>query len=224
MRLFAILRERAGSSSIEVELPDQATVADAFKALSERPPLEGILDRLTVRMAVNREYATMDTKLASGDELALIPPVSGGDPGADAGREPAIHVRVTSEPLSAEALSAAVAVPGAGAIVTFQGVPRDVAALEYEVYAEMAEERLRAILRACLEHHGARAAAAEHRVGVVPAGEPSVIVAVSAAHRAEAFAASLEAIDEIKAQAPIWKRELVEDGSQRHSAASGRNA
>jgi len=204
VRLFAILRERAGRDSIEVDLAEGATVADAIRELSELPALAEVLDRLSVAIAVNREYATMDTCLLARDELALIPPVSGG---VD------IHVRVTEEPLSLEALTRAVTRPGAGAIVAFQGMPRSVVQLDYEAYREMAEERITAILSDCTEHHGLQAAAAEHRVGKVELSEPSVIVAVSAAHRAEAFAAAREAIDRIKAEAPIWKREVDADGT-----------
>jgi molybdopterin synthase catalytic subunit/molybdopterin converting factor small subunit len=206
VRLFAILRERAGSESIEVDLAEGATVADALRALSELPALAGVLDRLPVAMAVNREYATTDTRLVAQDELALIPPISGG---VD------IHVRVTEEPLSLEALSRGVARPGAGAIVTFQGMPRDVGQLDYEAYREMAEERMTAILSDCLERYDLQAAAAEHRVGRVQLSESSVIVAVSAAHRSAAFAAASEAIDRIKAEVPIWKRELEPDGTMR---------
>ena len=206
VRLFAILRERAGSESIEVDLAEGATVADAIRALSELPALAGVLDRLPVAMAVNREYARTDTRLVAQDELALIPPISGG---VD------IHVRVTEEPLSLQALTRAVTRPGAGAIVTFQGMPRNVSRLDYESYREMAEERMTAILSDCLERHDLQAAAAEHRVGAVQLSEPSVIVAVSAAHRSEAFAAASEAIDRIKAEAPIWKHEIEPDGTVR---------
>ena len=104
--------------------------------------------------------------------------------------------------------------PRAGAVVTFQGVTRDVERLEYEAYAEMAEPRIEAILREAIERHGLCAAAAEHRVGTVPLSEPSVLVAVSAPHRGEAFAAAREVIDRIKAEAPIWKKE-IEGGEER---------
>ena len=204
VRLFAILRERAGRDRVELELARGATVADAIRALSELEPLRGLLGRLPVRLAVNRDYATHDTVLEPGDELALIPPVSGGAP---AGGTPAPHVRVSEEPLSLQAVSEAVADDGSGAIVVFAGVTRDVQRLDYEAYAEMAVERIAAILRDCIESHGLRAAAAEHRIGSVPLGEPSVVVAVSAAHRGEAFAGAREAIDRLKAEAPIWKRE-----------------
>jgi molybdopterin converting factor subunit 1 len=211
VRLFAVLRERAGRDSVELALADGATVADALEALRVEAGLDELLARLPVRMAVNRDYASLETKLAQGDELALVPPVSGG-------AHRAAHARVTEEPLSVEAVSAAVRRPAAGAVVVFQGTTRDVARLEYEAYREMAEERIAAILDECVERHGLEAAAAEHRVGRVPLGEASVIVAVSAAHRAEAFAGAREAIDRIKAEAPIWKREVedTEAGERRH--------
>ena len=98
--------------------------------------------------------------------------------------------------------------PGAGAVVTFEGTVRDVEFLDYEAYREMAEEQMALILAECIERHGLEAAAAEHRVGRVALGEPGVVVAAAAAHREEAFAGAREIIDRIKAQAPIWKREL----------------
>jgi molybdopterin synthase catalytic subunit len=207
VRLFAILRERAGSDSVEIDLPEGATVGDALERLAAAPGLAGLIDRRSVRMAVNLEYASTATTISAGDELALIPPISGGAP------RPRTHASVTAEPLSAERLSAWVGDPGAGAIVTFQGVTREVASLDYEAYREMAEERIAAILVDCVERHGLLAAAAEHRVGRVSRGEPGVVVAVAAAHREEAFAGAREAIDRIKAEAPIWKRELDPAGA-----------
>jgi MoaE-MoaD fusion protein len=194
VRLFAQLRERAGSSELSIELPDRARVQDAIDALGD------LTGGLPVVMAVNREYADGDSRLAPGDELALIPPVSGGD---------SPWARITTDPLSADALVERVRDPRAGAVVTFQGVTREVERLEYEAYAEMAEPRIEAILRAAIERHGLCAAAAEHRVGTVPLGEPSVLVAVSAPHRSEAFAGAREVIDRIKAEAPIWKKEVA---------------
>ncbi|MFN8113406.1 MAG: molybdenum cofactor biosynthesis protein MoaE [Solirubrobacterales bacterium] len=208
VRLFAILRERAGRDTVAVELEPGATVADAIGVLSEHAALRGVLDRLPVTMAVNRDYADPSTELHSGDELALIPPVSGGAGTAD------VHARISAEALSLDAVSALVGRPGAGAIVSFQGVTRDVESLEYEAYAEMAEERIASILADCRERHGLEAIAAEHRTGTVPLGEPSVVVAAAAAHRGEAFAGACEAIDRIKAEAPIWKRE-IEGGEAR---------
>jgi molybdopterin converting factor subunit 1 len=216
VRLFAMLRERAGRDMIELELGDGSTVADALEALKDSSPLGEALERMPVRAAVNREYVADDSPLSPGDEVALIPPVSGGSPVSD----PGVHVRVTEDPLSVEAVSRAVGRPAAGAIVTFQGTTRDVDRLEYEAYAEMAERRIEGILVECVRGHGLEAAAAEHRVGTVPLGEPSVVVSVSAAHREEAFAGAREAIDRIKAEAPIWKQEVeaTVDGESRRWA------
>jgi molybdenum cofactor biosynthesis protein MoaC/molybdopterin converting factor subunit 1 len=198
VRLFALLRERAGVDTVTLDLADGATVADALAAAGEQPGLEEVLRRMPVRVALNREYVEESAAVAAGDELALIPPVSGG----------AVHARVTGEPLSVDDLVAAVGRPGAGALVVFCGTTRDVDRLEYEAYGEMATERIASILETAISSHGLEAAAAEHRVGEVPLGEPSVIVAVSAAHRGEAFAGAREVIDRVKAEAPIWKREV----------------
>jgi MoaE-MoaD fusion protein len=204
VRLFAILRERAGADLVELELADGATATDAIDALADRHGLGELLQRLPIAVAVNREYAEREHALDDGDEVALIPPVSGG---SGRGAAP-IHARVTGEELSIDALSRMVGRPEAGAIVTFQGTTRRVERLEYEAYIEMAEERIAAILADAVERHGLRAAAAEHRVGTVPLGEPSVVVAVSASHRGEAFTAAREVIDRIKSEAPIWKKEI----------------
>jgi molybdopterin synthase catalytic subunit len=212
VRLFAILRERAGRDSVRVALPAGATVDDALLALESVPGLEGLIERVPVRLAVNRDYADGATVLHEHDELALIPPLSGG---AEHSTAAAPHVLVTAEPLSLERLSRLVGDPHAGAIVCFQGVTREVERLDYEAYAPMAQERIASILRECIDTHSLLAAAAEHRVGAVPLGEPSVIVAVSAAHRAEAFAGAREAIDRLKAEAPIWKREHPPDAPAR---------
>ena len=194
VRLFAILRQRAGRDTLELDLPEDARVSDA---LAEVDDLAG---GLKLVMAVNREYAAADHPLEAGDELALIPPVSGGATTAP-------HVAIREEPLSADAVVARVRDPRAGAVVVFEGVTRDVGWLDYEAYVEMATEQITAIVVAAVERHGLCAAAAEHRVGRVPLSEPSVIVAVSAAHRREAFAGAREIIDAIKARAPIWKTE-----------------
>ena len=126
-----------------------------------------------------------------------------------------VHVRVSEDPLSPDELTRSVSRPAAGAIVMFCGVTRQVERLDYEAYREMAEARMKVIMSDCVERHGLQAAAAEHRVGEVTLGEPSVAVAVSAPHRAEAFAGARDAIDRIKAEVPIWKREPAPDGSMR---------
>jgi molybdopterin converting factor subunit 1 len=194
VRLFAVLRERAGRDALDIDLPEGARVADALAAVDH------LAGGLSLVLAVNREYAPRDHRLQAGDELALIPPVSGGAATAP-------HVAVRTEALSLDALAAAVRDPRAGAVVTFSGVTRTVDHLDYEAYAEMAAEQIETIVAAAIERHGLCAAAAEHRIGRVALSEPSVIVAASAPHRAEAFAGAREIIDEIKRRAPIWKRE-----------------
>src|SRR6266536_3503047 len=154
VRLFAALRERAGRDALELELPEGASVADALAAVDH------LAGGLSLVLAVNREYAPRDQRLHPGDELALIPPVSGGAATAP-------HVAGRAEPLSLDALAGAVRDPRAGAVVTFSGVTREVDHLDYEAYAEMAAEQIEAIVAAAIERHGLCAAAAEHRVGGV---------------------------------------------------------
>jgi molybdopterin synthase catalytic subunit len=139
--------------------------------------------------------------------VALVPPVSGG---ADVVR----RVRVVDEPLDLAALAGAVRDPAAGAVVLFEGVTREVAELDYEAYAEMAEQKLRAIGEEVAAAYGCSAVALEHRVGTVPLSEPSVIVAASAPHRGEAFNAARALIDRVKAEAPIWKVEVSASGER----------
>jgi molybdopterin converting factor subunit 1 len=193
VRLFAGLRERAGSDRVEIELPDGAMVSDLLVAMDLAP-------RSCV-VAINREYADEQAVVQAGDEVALVPPVSGG---AGLVRS----VRVTGEPLDLAALAAAVRDPAAGAVVLFEGVTREVPELDYEAYAEMAEPKLRTIGEEVAASHGLCAVALEHRTGTVPLGEPSVIVAASAPHRGEAFTGARALIDRVKAEAPIWKVEV----------------
>jgi MoaE-MoaD fusion protein len=202
--LFATLRQRAGAQSVDLDLADGATAADALAALGSDAGLGELVERLPVRVAVNREYVPDTTVLSPGDELAVIPPVSGG-----AGP----FARVTTDPLSAAAVLDHVASPAAGATVVFIGSTRDVAELDYEAYREMAEKRIREILDGIVSGLGLEGAAAEHRIGTVPLGQPSVVVAVSVAHRAEAFAGAREAIDTIKQEVPIWKTEAGDEAS-----------
>jgi len=199
IRLFAQLRERAGTNELALELPEGARVRDALAAA----PVASLAAGLPLVLAVNREYASEDAPLSADDELALIPPVSGGS---------GPHVAIVGGPLSLDALIARVRDPRAGAVVTFSGVTREVPSLEYEAYAEMALEQMRMVVADAIARHGLCAAAAEHRVGTVPLSEASVLVVVSAPHRAEAFAGGREIIDRLKELAPIWKREVKVDG------------
>jgi molybdopterin converting factor subunit 1 len=205
VRLFAGLRERAGASTLDLEIPEAGTVADLLAAL-DGTPVGGMPDRSFI-VAVNREYADRSVAVRAGDEVALIPPVSGGAPEADVVRA----ARITGEPLDVARLSALVRDPRAGAVVCFEGVTREVERLEYEAYAEMAEPRLREICAEEAARHGLCAVAVEHRVGPVPLSEPSVIVAAAGAHRGEAFDGARAVIDRVKAEAPIWKKEIEGD-------------
>ncbi|WP_210495609.1 cyclic pyranopterin monophosphate synthase MoaC [Patulibacter sp. SYSU D01012] len=206
VRLFAALRERAGTGRTTLELPEGATAGEARDALWPALGMASPLPDRAVALAVNQEYARPDVVLGDGDELALIPPVSGGAPEADD-----LHAAVVAGPIDQAALHARVARRAAGAIVTFSGTPRDVPQLDYEAHEEMARARMAAILADVAAKHGACAVAAEHRVGPVPWPEAAVVVAVSAPHRGEAFDAAREALDRIKADAPIWKQEVEGD-------------
>jgi MoaE-MoaD fusion protein len=200
VRLFAGLRERAGADRVEVELPEGASVADLLAAMELAPR--------SCIVALNREYAAEDALIAETDEVALVPPVSGGE-------SPVRLAAVQDAPLDIAAVAAAVRDPRAGAVVTFEGVTREVEALDYEAYTEMATEKLRAIAEEEAARHGLCAVALVHRFGRVPLSEPSVIVAASAPHRGEAFAGARALIDRVKAEAPIWKVELTGDGPRR---------
>ena len=195
VRLFAGVRERAGRDVLELDLPEGARVADALAEVEHLAP------GVPLVLAVNREYATPEAVLQAGDELAVVPPVSGG------AHERPVHAVVRDEPLSLDGIAALARDPRAGAVVTFSGTTRDVGHLDYEAYAEMAQPKMAAIVEEAIARHGLCGAAAEHRVGRVALGEPSVIVAASAPHRGEAFAGAREIIDRIKAEAPIWKKE-----------------
>src|SRR3954454_8811309 len=193
VRLFAGLRERAGADHVQLDLPDDARASDVLAAMDLLPG--------QCIVALDMEYASADEPIRAGQEVALIPPVSGG-----AG--PVRLVEITDQPLDLGAVSAAVRDPRAGAVVCFEGMTRDVEALDYEAYVEMARAKLQAIGEEEAARHGLCAVALVHRTGTVPLSQPSVIVAASAAHRGEAFSGARALIDRVKAEAPIWKVEL----------------
>jgi molybdopterin synthase catalytic subunit len=205
VRLFAVLRERAGAGTLQLSLDDGATVADAIAAL-RRGPLSGLPDEAPFVVAVGREYARREQRLRPGDELALVPPVSGG---CD---DRVRLAEVTGDPLDVDSVRRLVADPSTGAVVVFVGTTREVPSLEYEAYVDMAREQIRRLAAAAALEHGLAAVAVAHRTGTVPLGEPSVVVAVSSPHRSEAFAGARAVLDAVKAQAPIWKQEHPEDG------------
>jgi molybdopterin synthase catalytic subunit len=200
VRLFAGLREQAGWS--EKELSGVTRVADVWAALGlgDEPP--GLL------YAVNREYAPRDRELADGDEVALIPPVSGGS------------FRLSEEPLSLDDAVREVADERAGAIATFLGTTRIesrgriVVHLDYEAYEGMAETVMERIAEDLKSKYELCEVAIHHRVGRVGIGETSVIIAISAPHRQDALAACKEAIDTLKETVPLWKKEVYEGGEE----------
>lgn len=202
VKLFAGLRERAGWSARELELPDGAKLKDVWAELELGEQPRGI------HYALNRGYADKSAALSEGDEVALIPPVSGGD------------FRLSEEPLSLDAVIAEVADERAGAIATFTGTTRiesrgrTVRWLDYEAYAEMAENVMAGIAAQLEERYDLCAVAIHHRVGRVGIGEPSVVIAVSAPHRADALAACKDAIDVLKESVPVWKKEVYEGGEE----------
>jgi len=202
VRLFAALRERVGSGRVEIELPDGAVVGDVWPALDLGDEPSGLL------FAVNRSYAEPATALGPGDEVAMIPPVSGGD------------FRLSEAELSLDAAVAEVRSDNAGAIATFVGTTRahsrgrDVGHIEYEAYEGMAEQVMADLADALKRRHDLCAVAIHHRIGRVDIGGTSVVIAVSAPHRAEALAACSEAIDELKVSVPLWKKEVYEGGEE----------
>ena len=200
VRLFAGLRERAGWS--ERELEDVGRVRDIWPKLDLGPEPDGLL------YAVNKEYAGGDHELADGDEVALIPPVSGG------------AFRLSSEALSLDAVVDEVRTDQAGAIATFVGTTRvesrgrTVLHLDYEAYEEMAEQVMAQIAAELSDRYELCAIAIHHRTGRVEIGDASVVIAVSAPHRQDALAACKDAIDRLKEEVPLWKKEVYEGGEE----------
>jgi len=210
VRLFASYREAAGVGRIDLELPPGAKVKDAIAAVVKEHPL--IAEGRQVVIARNRDYVTPDEPLADGDEVALIPPVSGG-------AMTVVPIAVSASPLSVDDVLSAVRDSGFGGIVVFLGTVRDrsrgkrVTHLEYEAYAEMAEAKMREIAQRLEATHGPLRLVMHHRVGDLAIGDIAVIVAAGAPHRDAAFAAARAAIDELKTIVPIWKKEHSDDGA-----------
>ena len=202
VRLFAGLRERAGEARRELELDDGATVADVWPALDLGEEPAGLV------YAVNRSYTERGAALAEGDEVGLIPPVSGG------------AFLLSDDAVSLDAVVGEVATDRAGAIATFTGTVRDNARgrevdhLEYEAYEGMAEQMMAELAESLKARYDIEEVAIHHRTGRVEIGQPSVVIAVSGAHRADALAACKDAIDTLKATVPLWKKEIYEGGEQ----------
>jgi molybdopterin synthase catalytic subunit len=202
VRLFAGLRERAGKGELELELPEGAVVGDVWPALALDGEPPGLL------FARNREYAERQAPLEEGDEVAVIPPVSGGS------------FLLSERPLSLERVVAEVRHEDAGGIATFVGTTRrrsrdrDVLHLEYEAYEGMAEQVMSDLAGSLKRKHELCEVAIHHRVGRVDVGDTSVVIAISAPHRAGALAACREAIDELKTSVPLWKKEVYVGGEE----------
>jgi molybdopterin converting factor subunit 1 len=202
VRLFAGLREQAGTARRELELPEGASLAEVWPALGLGDEPDGLL------YAVNRSYAEPGQALAEGDEVALIPPVSGG------------AFRLTEGPVNLTAVVVEVVDERAGAIATFLGTVRsqsrgrEVIALEYEAYEDMAEQVMIEIAEDAKARYDLCKVAIMHRTGRVEVGETSVAIAVSAPHRQDALAACADVIEALKARVPLWKKELYEGGEE----------
>ena len=229
VKYFAGLRERFGCSQEDVEIDKgrETTVADLWDALESRhPELERM--RSFVRVAVNRDFAQESDAVRPDDEIALIPPVSGGsgaDEPSDDGEADSIEdetgaFRVTVDPLDTDRVRGFVGRPEAGAIVLFEGVVRDhtgdhdVSYLEYETYLGMALEKLEETAAEVGERWEDVQVAIHHRYGRLEIGEKAVVIAVSSPHRAAAFEACQYAIDRLKEIVPIWKKEVGPDGEE----------
>jgi MoaE-MoaD fusion protein len=229
LRLFAMLRERAGWKEQAFRLDEGATVGDAWQAVSSAAPaLRDFGD--VVRFARNGRYASTDDPLADGDELAVIPPVAGG------ASERLVRCELSSQPITDDLLAElrrTMPTTADGAVVLFVGQTRETAGtpapgeeeaaaqhrgqpvteLEYEAFDAMAVAVFEDIAAEVESRFGVTRLAIVHRIGIVPLGEASVVVVAAAAHRGAAFDAARYAIDELKARSPIWKREIYADGS-----------
>lgn len=208
--LFAGLAERANEREIQLTLPEQASVRDLLDAAGHQyPALAPLLGSCFV--SINHEYAPLDRIVVPGDEIALLPPVSGGE-------DP--RFSITEEPLSADRLVRLVSNPHAGAILTFVGTVREfthgqrTVSLSYEAYAPMAVQKMKQIAAEIEERWPGAQVAMQHRVGHLQIEEIAVVVAVATAHRNESFEAGRYAIERLKQIVPIWKKELWEDGSE----------
>lgn len=216
VRCFASVRELLGGELLEVDVPDGTTVEGLKRKLAEDAPA---LLRLPLAQAVNRAYAAPDRVLADGDEVAFIPPISGGD----VGEPERLRFELVDGAIDARALEAECRTDRDGAVVTFAGVTRDhndgqrVRALSYEAYAEMAGPVMDRILAEVTAAHEIGRVRVAHRLGDVPLGESSVVVVVAAPHRAPAFDACRAIMDRLKAEVPIFKKEHLDgpDGGSR---------
>ena len=218
VRLFAALHDLVGQREVDLELVDGATIGDLRDQLAGRYPAV-VPFMSTLVCAVNEDYVTGEHRLSPGDQVALIPPVSGGSAGgADTGED---RFRVTEEPLDPSAAADLVELvrrDEAGAVALFYGVVRNhnrgrrVLYLEYDAYPSMAVKKMREVAAELRSRWEITDVAISHRIGRLEVGETSLLVAVSAPHRREAFEACHHAVDRIKEIVPVWKKEVWEGG------------
>ena len=213
---FGVLKDRLGASPSTVELPDGSTVQELLARLSaslcEPPPqLHPLLSGIAV--SVNAEFATGTQLLREGDEVGLLPPVSGGSEGLER------HVALTSDPIRPEEIVAAAKRAEDGAVVVFDGIVRNHSRgrqtlyLDYEAFHELALRQMKTLVEEAIRRFGIRDASIVHRLGRVEIGETSVLIVAASAHRAQAFQACRWLIDSLKSTVPIWKKETFADGA-----------
>lgn len=223
VRYLGMLREIAGRDDESVEIPDGAPLGELYAALQERmPQLQNF--RQAIALAVNYEYSAAETQLREGDEVALIPPVSGGAPDAPASANtPAMqttdHAAVVRQAIDGAAISTAIRQPDDGAVVVFDGIVRNQTRgrrtlyLDYTGYEPMALKQMELLAQQALANYAVRDVWLVHRLGQLQIGETSVYIVVASAHRAAAFDACRWLIDTLKKTVPIWKKEYFEDGA-----------
>jgi molybdopterin converting factor subunit 1 len=211
---FGILRELAGTPEKDLEVRDGAAVRDVLDLCEkEIPKLKEMLP--SIACAVNQQYANPDARLSAGDEVALLPPVSGGLPGTLERR----YARIVHERIEREPILSGLKRGDDGAILTFEGIVRNhtrgrkTLYLDYESYEGMALEQMESLASRAIEQFQIRDVAIVHRLGRLEIGETSVLIAVASAHRGPGFEACRWLIDTLKRKVPIWKKEYFEDGA-----------
>ncbi len=214
---FGVLKESLGSDPFVLELPGGATVADLLARLGVRAPA---VESLGIAVSVNAEYADRRHLLRNNDEVGLLPPVTGGAPSSGSSQtDETVFIRLTRDPIQAEALVAAAKHGEDGAVIVFDGIVRNNSRgrktlyLDYEAYEEMARKQMNELARQAIGRFEVRNVAMIHRLGRLQVGDTSVLIIVSSAHRAKAYEASRWLIDTLKKTVPIWKKETFADGA-----------
>ncbi|HEY1801156.1 MAG TPA: molybdopterin converting factor subunit 1 [Terriglobales bacterium] len=215
---FGMLKDSAGRERELLDVPDGSTIDDvATQCVKQFPGIKALLPSLAI--AINQEYAAPEAKLKDGDEVAFLPPVSGGLAGTEPPATATAGAVIVREKINTQAVLARIKQPEDGAVVMFEGIVRNhtrnrrTLFLDYEAYEEMALKQMHALARQALAQYQVRDVWLEHRLGRLEVGETSVLIVVASAHRAAAFDASRWLIDTLKKTVPIWKKEYFEDGA-----------